>query len=64
MPPRRGYPSTMTTPENDREPDEEEAPVLDRGLAPPSVEPEITSTQPLDKGLAPPDDENGEGNGE
>ncbi|WP_326948069.1 MULTISPECIES: hypothetical protein [unclassified Amycolatopsis] len=30
---------------------------LDRGLAPPSVEPEITSTHPLDRGLAPPDEE-------
>jgi hypothetical protein len=30
---------------------------LDRGLAPPSVEPEITSTHPLDRGLAPPDED-------
>ncbi|MFG1644406.1 hypothetical protein ACGFMK_29320 [Amycolatopsis sp. NPDC049252] len=30
---------------------------LDRGLAPPSVEPEITSTEPLDRGLAPPDED-------
>jgi hypothetical protein len=34
-----------------------EAPTLDRGLAPPSVEPETTSTHPLDRGLAPPEDE-------
>ncbi|MFJ1765363.1 hypothetical protein ACIOD2_33910 [Amycolatopsis sp. NPDC088138] len=30
---------------------------LDRGLAPPSVDPEITSTEPLDRGLAPPDED-------
>ncbi|WP_328457689.1 hypothetical protein [Amycolatopsis sp. NBC_00438] len=30
---------------------------LDRGLAPPSVPPEVTSTHPLDRGLAPPEDE-------
>ncbi|MEA5363868.1 hypothetical protein VA596_30340 [Amycolatopsis sp., V23-08] len=29
---------------------------LDRGLAPPSVVPEVTSTEPLDRGLAPPDE--------
>ncbi|MEU8640068.1 hypothetical protein AB0C38_48405 [Amycolatopsis sp. NPDC048633] len=40
------------------DPDELSEPsTLDRGLAPPSVEPEITSTHPLDRGLAPPDDE-------
>jgi hypothetical protein len=37
--------------------DEAEERTLDRGLAPPSVEPEITSTHPLDRGLAPPDEE-------
>ena len=37
---------------------ETEEQILDRGLAPPSEVPEITSTEPLDRGLAPPDDEN------
>jgi hypothetical protein len=41
-----------------------EAQTLDRGLAPPSVDPEITSTHPLDRGLAPPDDEETVGDGE
>ncbi|WIX98525.1 hypothetical protein QRX60_31225 [Amycolatopsis mongoliensis] len=41
-----------------------EASPLDRGLAPPSVEPEITSTHALDRGLAPPDDEGTEDTGE
>jgi hypothetical protein len=67
----------MATSDNDEKPDntdrpeedtpaetETEAPVLDRGLAPPSEVPEITSTHPLDRGLAPPDDENGEGKSE
>ena len=50
---------------NDREePDRTDVPgeaqpaeTLDRGLAPPSVVPEVTSTHPLDRGLAPPDGE-------
>ncbi len=45
----------------ENEPTEPEEPVLDRGLAPPSVVPEITTTHPLDKGLAPPDDEPDDG---
>ncbi|WP_284746350.1 hypothetical protein [Amycolatopsis sp. RTGN1] len=56
---------------NDREePDRTDVPgearpaeTLDRGLAPPSVVPEITSTHPLDRGLAPPDDEEETGPG-
>ena len=39
------------------------AETLDRGLAPPSVVPEITTTHPLDRGLAPPDDEEETGPG-